>query len=441
MKIAIIGAGFTGLTAAYHLQKQGHQTTILEKNTFLGGLAGGMKNFVSDPPPWEWDLEQFYHHWFTNDHFVFDLGKEIGVAEKFITKRPTSSILYENKIYPFDSPLNILTFPHLPWADKIKTGLTFAQLKYLYNESTSKKFENITAHEYLSKAVGAKSYASLWEPLLIGKFGDYYKEIGMRWFWARIYKRTPSLSYYQGGFGEFAKDIAMAINKLGGEILLGTAVGQINRRGDQLINVNYQHDGQSITTEFDRVIVTTPPISLKFLVPDLPDNYVEKISDSRGLGAMVIVLGLHHPLMRNNYWLNVNDRDWPFLAVVEHTNFMDKSHYNNEHVVYIGDYLSPDHPHMSTDIDDLIDKFTPYLKRINPLFSEESLIRKYLFKANYAQPIIGINHEEKILPMETPVPGVFLASMAQVYPWDRGTNYAIELGEKAAHKILDQPRQ
>ena len=33
---------------------------------------------------------------------------------------------------------------------------------------------------------------------------------------------------------------------------------------------------------------------------------------------------------------------------------------------------------------------------------------------------------------ETPVPGVFIASMAQVYPEDRGTNYAIRDGRKVA---------
>jgi hypothetical protein len=38
--------------------------------------------------------------------------------------------------------------------------------------------------------------------------------------------------------------------------------------------------------------------------------------------------------------------------------------------------------------------------------------------------------------METPIANLFLANIEQVYPWDRGTNYAIELGEKAAEMVL-----
>ena len=35
------------------------------------------------------------------------------------------------------------------------------------------------------------------------------------------------------------------------------------------------------------------------------------------------------------------------------------------------------------------------------------------------------------------MPNVFLANIQQVYPWDRGTNYAVELGQKAAKLIVD----
>ncbi len=43
MRIAIIGAGFTGLSAAYDLIKQKHEVVIFEKDTNPGGLAIGYK--------------------------------------------------------------------------------------------------------------------------------------------------------------------------------------------------------------------------------------------------------------------------------------------------------------------------------------------------------------------------------------------------------------
>jgi hypothetical protein len=39
-------------------------------------------------------------------------------------------------------------------------------------------------------------------------------------------------------------------------------------------------------------------------------------------------------------------------------------------------------------------------------------------------------------PHETPLPNVFLANMAHVYPQDRGQNYSLRLGERMARLML-----
>lgn len=39
MKIAVIGAGVTGLAAAARIASQGHEVTIFEKNNNVGGRA------------------------------------------------------------------------------------------------------------------------------------------------------------------------------------------------------------------------------------------------------------------------------------------------------------------------------------------------------------------------------------------------------------------
>ena len=87
MKIGIIGAGFTGLSAAYYLQKEGHEITVIERESLPGGLAIGYQE-----KGWDWSLEAHYHHWFTNDKSVLDLAKEIN--HKVIVKRPKTSSLH-----------------------------------------------------------------------------------------------------------------------------------------------------------------------------------------------------------------------------------------------------------------------------------------------------------------------------------------------------------
>ncbi len=68
MNVGIIGAGITGLTAAYDLTRHGHTVTIYESRTYPGGLAAGFR-----AEGWDWALDRFYHHWFASDSHILGL--------------------------------------------------------------------------------------------------------------------------------------------------------------------------------------------------------------------------------------------------------------------------------------------------------------------------------------------------------------------------------
>jgi hypothetical protein len=85
---------------------------------------------------------------------------------------------------------------------------------------------------------------------------------------------------------------------------------------------------------------------------------------------------------------------------------------------------------------ELLDLFLPTLAKFNPEFSPDWVRASWLFKETYAQPVPPLNHSANIPPLETPVPGLYWASMSQVYPWDRGTNYAVEIGRRAARLMM-----
>jgi len=96
MKIAIIGAGLTGLSAGYYLTKKGYNVTIFEKESFPGGLAG---SFLINN--WQWPLERYYHHIFTSDYEVKKLADELKVKINF-TGAKTSNFT-EDGFFPLDS--------------------------------------------------------------------------------------------------------------------------------------------------------------------------------------------------------------------------------------------------------------------------------------------------------------------------------------------------
>lgn len=420
MRIGIIGAGFTGLAAALSLLEKGHEVVIFEKDPRPGGLAIGYQE-----KGWDWTLESFYHHWFTNDKSVLDLAKKIQYP--VLIKRPKTSSLVGGDIIQLDSPKTFLTFPKLPLLSRIRM---VAVLGFLRLNPFWKPLEKVTANNILPKAMGEKPYNMLWFPLLKNKFGEYTKDISLAWFWARIVKRTPSLAYPEGGFLRFAETVAKEIEKKGGKIIFNAGVEKIHTES---IQPSVTLGGKTET--FDKVIVTLPSFLFTKIAPQLPTPYKNTLLGLKGLGAVVLVARFTKEFFKDKtYWLSVCDTNSPILAVVEHTNFMDKKHYNNEHLVYFGNYLSSSHRYFSMNEKEIMKEFHPFLQSLHPEYAK-NLIGVKKFSVPFAQPIIPIHYSKKVPPFDTPLNNVYLANMQQVYPWDRGTNYAVELGEKIAKYV------
>lgn len=418
MRVAIIGAGFGGMAAAYDLRKAGHEVTIFEAANFVGGLASGFKE-----PHWDWSVEKFYHHWFASDKHMLGLIEELGLSEDVIFPRPYTVLLYDGKWYPFDSILKALLFPGLGFGlNKIRFGLVGLYLRLTNNW---KPLEKVTVEEWMRKWAGKEVYEQMWQPLVIGKFGPYYKDVNMAWMWARLKARTTKLGTFKGGFQAFADQFAEILRDAGVEIRLGARVESIKRR----------QDGLSVGSEtFDKVLVTTSPNLMAKLCSELPEFYLKGLLELKSMGAVVMALSLKHQLSEEGYyWFNLpKGEGFPFLALVEHTNFVSPEHFGGDHIVYAGDYLVPGHEYFSLSDDELLERFSPAFKRINSKFNRDWVKKTWVFKTNYAQPVPLVNHSKNIPAIETPVEGLYFASMSQVYPWDRGTNFAVEIGRTAA---------
>lgn len=416
MKIAIVGAGFTGLTAAFRLSQKGHTIVVFEKENKVGGLASTYRE-----ENWKYPVEKHYHHWFTNDSFAIDLISELGLSEDLFFKSTQTSTYFNGKIYPFNSPSDILSFNPLPLVDRIRLGLVSAYLKIL-PASLAVQLEKYTAVSWIKKYFGENTYKIVWEPLLRGKFGPYTDTVNAAWFWARIKKRTFKLGYIKGGY----------------QTVLGALEKNLKSNGVKIM-LNSSFDPQKST--FDKVIVTTPgPVFLN-LYPSLPSDYKKRLLSIPRLHALNLLLITKEKILPSVYWLNVSDRTFPFIAVIAQTNLTDPAWYGGNHLTYVANYLPPNHPYLKMSKEELFKKFLPYLKKINPSFNfslspPAGGLRFELFHGFFAQPVFSVNYSVVLPDFITPIPNVYLANMDMVYPWDRGTNYAIELGEKVASLLF-----
>jgi protoporphyrinogen oxidase len=87
-------------------------------------------------------------------------------------------------------------------------------------------------------------------------------------------------------------------------------------------------------------------------------------------------------------------------------------------------------------VDELLDRYEPGLRTVNPAFSRDWIRNAWLFREPAAQPIVTVGYADRIPPLQTGVPGLVLANTTQVYPEDRGTNYAVRIGDDAARELL-----
>ncbi len=432
-QIAIIGAGIGGLSAAYDLVKAGHTVTILEAADHVGGLAAGFKE-----PGWDWTVERFYHHWFASDQYILGLIDELGWSDQVIFPRPVTVMYHKGKFYPFDSIPAALMYPGLGWGiNKIRFGLVGLYLRFTKNW---KSLETTTVDAWMRKWAGDKVYESMWQPMMNGKFGEAYaKVVNMAWMWARLHARTTRLGTFMGGFQAFANQFAERLRSLGVQIHLNTRVEAIQPVEDGHLAVTTAgQDTPPTTHTYDQVLSTTSPGLMAKLTPDLPENYLKELLSLKSMGAVVMIFSLKHQLSEQGYyWYNIpKNAGFPFLSLVEHTNYLSPEHFGGDHIVYVGDYLPQDHEHFDLTKDQIMDRFLPHFTKFNPNFTREWVNKAWLFRTKYAQPVPLVNHSKNIPEIQTPIPGLYFASMSQVYPWDRGTNFAVEIGRRAARLML-----
>lgn len=387
------------MAAGLELAKGGVEVKIFESQDKIGGLAVGFKE-----PNWDWSAEKFYHHIFTNDLDIIRLSKEVGISPIFL--RPKTCVYWHRKIYPFDSPIDLMKFSGLSWIDKFRMGIVLALFKLLPN---GKFLEKWTAEKGLKFLMGENGYKTIWEPLLTGKFSEFAGLVNLAWFWARIKKRTPELGTFPGGFQALADRIAQKIIESGGKI-------HLNSRAD--VNI--------LQNTFDAVLTTTIFSPTPHSLP--PTLY---------LNAHVLFLELNRPFLPPNiYWLNILNREFPFLVVCEHTNFVGTERFGDKHLLYLGNYLPEDHRLFTLTSEKILQEFLPWLSKINPNFSRKQISKFFVFRGPKAQSVMTLNYSRRIPPIKVNEK-LYSINQAMIYPWDRGTNYAVELGQKAAREIIN----
>ncbi|MDR3238738.1 MAG: NAD(P)/FAD-dependent oxidoreductase [Clostridiales bacterium] len=427
MHIGIIGAGAAGLTAARSLVQSGHAVTVYEKSDKgIGGIAGAV------PIHNTW-IDKFYHHIFTSDREVLSLIDEMGLSGDMLWEEPKNGLMLDGRLYPFTSPLNLLLFPPISFASRIRMGLAVLSAKSVKDY---KSMEDISAREWLVKKAGQDSYDKIWRTLLYSKFGKDADQVSGVWIWNKFKLRGSTrsnlnselLGYLRGSFYRLYRALAEDIEKRGGQMLYQPVTRLAAAEGGK-VSVRTEQDEKI----YDKVLFTASPNELRGLC-DFPDEYARKLDKIKYKSNICMTIIVKQPVSEY-YWVTVAEEKAPFVLFIEHTNLIKDKDYGDNHVIYLSRYIDESDPFFQAADSEIQSVFLAYAQKLFPRFHPEDILDSYIHRCVYSQPVIVRRYSEIVPPYETPVQNLYLASMSQIYPEDRGQNYAVRMGAAAAEII------
>ena len=426
-RVIIIGAGITGLTAAVRLISKGCSVTVVDSSSSVGGLAGSI---MIDGTP----VDRYYHFICREDNDLVKFINELGLKDKLFWREAGTSSFIRGKIYPFNTPQDILKFDPAPVLQRIRFGVHVATSQF---RKDWRSLDRIAAKPWLIGKIGRQAYDAIWDPLLRIKFGEFHDQISAAWIWHRIHRVSRSRSRFFGmnsyGFLEKGCHTLMEsmLEKLyqfeNFSLVLDSKVSRIrvennNVRGIEITDKDLM--------EADCIISTCSiPKFLKFT--DSLGNYGSSLASIDYLNVVCILLEIDRPFS-NNFWLNVNDPRIPFNGIVETTNLNPRLDLRGGRLVYIPYYLSRNNPRWSMSDSQLLDESLAMLKLIRPDFSEKWIRNRYVFRDLNAQAVCKIGFSKKIPDVRTPVNGLFITDSAQYYPEDRTMSASVRLGMRVA---------
>ena len=428
MHVLILGAGATGLTAAYLLRRVGVRVTLLEAAAKPGGLLTTFSVGQGDP------LECYYHHCFTHDVELHWLLAELGLTDRLMYRPTTMAVYRDGRLWPFNRPLDVLRFGPIGWVDRLRFGLSGWLLAHW---ACYTRKEDQAALAWFRRWAGTQATEAIWTPLLRGKFGDWADQVSLAWLAGRLRQRARSrrsgqeqLGYLRGSFRVLVDRLVEWLTDNQVSLHFSCPVEELVMENGRLVGV--RAGGREFRA--DATVATLAPPILAGLVRPMAPDYARQLEQIKYLGALCMVLAMPKPLL-GVYWTNVAEPAYEFVGVVEQTQLAPSDWYGGRHLVYLARYLRPEDPLWQLPDPVIQQRWLDQLSQMTGRPVRQEIEQVWLFRARYAAPLPEVGFSHRIPAMRSPLPGLFVASMVHIYPDERSINNCIRVAAELVRTV------
>lgn len=432
-QVAIIGGGFCGAAAALSLLEKGIGVTIFERQAELGGLASSFDTGA-------YRLEKFYHQWYGGDENFEWLLNLLGLKSKEFSISMEHGFYFRDSVWRTRNPLDHFRYTDLSLTESARMAFGIWKLGAVTDWRT---IDGYSVKDWFTKYGNHNVYEKFWKQLLVSRFGNYADEISVVWVWQKLQsnkarkgrnEKGSTASYYEGGFSALFDDIEAHILAQNGVIRKQTRAELVRADPSANTSITLQVDGSAHA--FDGMIITTPlPEAARLLAHTLPQQNLDAFNAIAYLDSRGIIIRSKRSLS-NCYWLSNRDLAFPFVGVIEHTQFRPPSEYNGEHIIYLSQSTAPGMEAYDMDDDAYIAYGLAHLEKMFADFDADWVINAHTWRAADAQPAVLKKYGESVPPPELPMANCLIATQAQVYPDYRGTHTAIRQGRDAAERLF-----
>ncbi len=396
MNCAVVGAGLLGLQLSRKLLAKGHQVTIFEASSYVGGLSAPRDygSFVHD---------RFYHVILPQDLETLALIDELGLSDQLHWSRARTGYSYKKRIHPMNGLVDYLFFPALGFFQKLRLGLGLRKVRNIKDPSA---LYEISAKDWLTELFGPQIYQRFWAPLLRAKFGSYADSVAAVFLHATMQRllaarsglaEKDSFGHLKGGYAVLFKAMIKDLETQGANIHLKTPIHNIREDNTHSCQLTTQDSKGKQSESFDQVFFTGPTEVALSVAEGSAQAHAKKTLEAHPSGGTYLgVLCAHLVLKRSlspYYILNLDEPDVNLTGVIEFSNLCDReAELGGNHLAFLPRYLPSTDPSFTQSDDQLLPDFLAQAKKLFPQLQDKDIVSMGIERAPRVQPLPIAGH-------------------------------------------------